>query len=80
MSSLVLPGLGLTDHLVPCSLHRQDQAPAARKRPNSIFSEEDSDTSIGVESEEEEEEEMESKESDGAFCSLDALENSLPIK
>ncbi|KAG6508258.1 uncharacterized protein LOC121981691 [Zingiber officinale] len=84
MSSLVLPGLGLTDHLVPCSLHRQDQAPAARKRPNSIFSEEESDTSIGVESEEEEEEEeeeeMESKESDGAFGSLDALENSLPIK
>ncbi|XP_074555606.1 protein OXIDATIVE STRESS 3 LIKE 2-like [Curcuma longa] len=81
MSSLVLPGLGLSDHLVPCSRHRQDQALAARKRPNSIFSEEGSDTSIGVDSEEEEEEEeVESKKSDGALGSLDALEDSLPIK
>lgn len=79
MSSLVLPVLGLTDHLVPCCLHRQDQAPAARKRPNSIFSEEGSDTSIGADSDEEEEE-VESKKNDGAFGSLDVLEDSLPVK
>lgn len=80
MFSLVLPGLGLTDRLVPCCLHRRDQAPAARKRPNSIFSEEGSDdTSIGADSDEEEEE-VESKKSDGAFGSLDVLEDSLPVK
>ncbi|CAL9106742.1 unnamed protein product [Musa acuminata var. zebrina] len=99
MSSLVLPSVGLKDHVsLPLRLHGEGQeegkeVEAARKRngfclEGRVEAEESSESSsIGAASsssekdeKEEEEEAVESKRKDGAFGSLDPLEDSLPIK
>ncbi|CAL9748244.1 unnamed protein product [Musa acuminata subsp. burmannicoides] len=99
MSSLVLPSVGLKDHVsLPLRLHGEGQeegkeVEAARKRngfclEGRVEAEESSESSsIGAASsssekdeKDEEEEAVESKRKDGAFGSLDPLEDSLPIK
>lgn len=97
MSSLVLPSVGLKDHVsLPLRLHGEGQeegkeVEAARKRngfclEGRVEAEESSESSsIGAassssEKDEKEEEAVESKRKDGAFGSLDPLEDSLPIK
>ncbi|CAL9151511.1 unnamed protein product [Musa hybrid cultivar] len=90
MSSLVLPNVGLKDHVVlPAKKKEEEEVEVVRKR-NGFFlgskeAEESSESSsIGAASSssvhEDDEEEVESKRKEGAFGSLDSLEESLPIK
>ncbi|URD95112.1 hypothetical protein MUK42_34774 [Musa troglodytarum] len=92
MSSLVLPSVGLKDHVVLPAKKKEEEEEEVEEVPkrNGFFlgskvAEESSESSsIGAASSssvhDDDEEEVESRRKEGAFGSLDSLEESLPIK